>query len=92
MWESGSCAVGVVAYGEPGHPYWEEVRDTFSPQQVALAATDVVDNCVTRPQYKYGGRVQVGRGVFQVFVRTNLQGEESTEAKVGTEEKVKGQS
>jgi len=71
MWDSGSCAVSVVAYGEPGHPYWKEVRDSFSPRQAALAAIDVVDNCVIHPEDKFGGRVQVGRGRFEVFVTTN---------------------
>lgn len=71
MWDSGSCAISVVAYGEPGHPSWKEVRDSFSPRQVALAPTDVVDNCVIHPQDKFGRRVQVGRGIFEMFVTTD---------------------
>lgn len=63
--------VSVVAYGEPGHPYWKEMRDLFSPPQVALAATDVVDNCGIHPECKLRGRLQVGRGRFEVFVTTN---------------------
>lgn len=81
MWDSGSCAVGIVAYGEPRHPYWKDVRDSFSPRQVALAATDVVDNCVINPQDKFGGRVRVGRGIFEVFVTKSPP---SAETEIGT--------
>ena len=53
----------------------EVVRDSFTLSQIAFAAANTIDQCVTYSKYKVGGRVPVGSAVFDVYVRPITQGQ-----------------
>ena len=75
VWSTGTCEIGVVANWEPGDQHVEVVRDSFTLSQIAFAAANTIDQCVTYSKYKVGGRVPVGSAVFDVYVRPITQGQ-----------------
>ncbi|KAI4253835.1 MAG: hypothetical protein LQ352_003444, partial [Teloschistes flavicans] len=69
-WHYGSCSI----YLDPVPTRSLVIRDVFTRGNINWAALQVQLGCVTAEKGYLGGKIQVGRGVFEVSIMDKLLG------------------